>query len=146
MVVNKGSAGADQTLLTIVYVSAATRKMTDAELLALLKQAREVNASHGVTGLLLYNDGNFMQLLQGPAADVRNIYSAIESDARHHMVIPIVDETGLPREFADWSMAWGQLDARAWEALMSELSPDGSALSDGSVASLLKSFWKPGEP
>ncbi|MDQ5882224.1 MAG: hypothetical protein QG616_2056 [Pseudomonadota bacterium] len=138
------SSSADQEVLTIVYVSAATHPMSEDELAALLKQARENNASHGITGVLLYHDGNFMQLLQGPVSDVRNIYSAIESDPRHHMVIPIVNETGLPREFADWAMACGRLDARAWETLISKLSPDGSALSDGSAASILKSFWKPG--
>jgi hypothetical protein len=118
--------------------------MSEDELAALLKQARENNTHHGVTGVLLYHDGNFMQLLQGPVDHVRNIYSSIELDTRHHMVIPIVDETGLPREFADWAMACGRLDARSWEALMKQLSPDGSALSAGSVAGLLKSFWKPG--
>ncbi|MBK9447358.1 MAG: BLUF domain-containing protein [Betaproteobacteria bacterium] len=137
-------SSADQAVLTIVYVSAATHPMSEEGLAALLKQARENNASHGVTGVLLYHDGNFMQLLQGPADDVRNIYAAIESDPRHHMVTPIVDETGLPREFADWAMACGQIDTRTWETLMVKLSPDGSALSDGSAASVLKSFWKAG--
>lgn len=138
------SSSTDQEVLTIVYVSAATHPMSEDELAALLNQARENNASHGVTGVLLYHDGNFMQLLQGPVSDVRNIYSAIESDPRHHMVIPIVNETGLPREFADWAMACGRLDARTWETLISKLSPDGSALSDGSAASILKNFWKAG--
>lgn len=138
------ASSTDQSLLTIVYVSAATHPMSEDALAALLAQARENNARHGITGVLLYHDGNFMQLLQGPAGDVRTIYSAIECDPRHHMVIPIVDETGLPREFTDWAMACGQLDARRWAALMSELSPDGSALSDGSAASVLKSFWKEG--
>jgi hypothetical protein len=138
------SSSADQEVLTIVYVSAATHPMSEDELAVLLNQAREKNAMHGITGVLLYHDGNFMQLLQGPEGDVRAIYAAIESDPRHHMVIPIVDETGLPREFADWAMACGRLDARAWEALMKQLSPDGSALSDGSAASILKSFWKEG--
>jgi hypothetical protein len=138
------SSSADQEVLTIVYVSAATHPMSDDGLAALLKQARENNARYGVTGVLLYHDGNFMQLLQGPADDVRKIYSAIESDPRHHLVIPIVNETGLPREFADWAMACGQLDARTWESLISQLSPDGSALADGSAASILKTFWKPG--
>lgn len=134
----------DQDVLTIVYVSAATRQLSEEALAALLMQARANNARHGVTGVLLYNDGNFMQLLQGPEDAVRNIFAAIKADARHHMVISIVDETGLPREFADWSMACGRLDARTWEALMSQLSPDGSALSAGSVAGILKSFWKRG--
>ena len=138
------SSSADQEVLTIVYVSAATHPMSEDELAALLNQARENNASHGVTGVLLYHDGNFMQLLQGPVGGVRAIYLAIESDPRHHMVIPIVDETGLPREFAGWAMACGRLDARAWEALVSKLSPDSSALADGSAASILKNFWKAG--
>ena len=135
---------ADQEVLTIVYVSAATHPMSEDQLAALLEKARENNAKLGVTGVLLYHDGNFMQLLQGPVASVRKIYSAIESDPRHHMLIPIVEESGMPREFADWSMACGRIDARAWEALMLQLSPDGSALAPGSAASTLKAFWKAG--
>jgi hypothetical protein len=137
-------SSADQEVLTIIYVSAATHPMSQDELAVLLKQARENNARHGITGVLLYHDGNFMQMLQGPADGVRNIYAAIESDPRHHMVIPIISETGLPLEFADWAMACGRLDAHGWETLMSKLSPDGSALSDGSAASVLKTFWKAG--
>lgn len=137
-------SSADQEVLTIVYVSAATHPMSQDELAVLLKQAREKNARHGITGVLLYHDGNFMQMLQGAVTDVRTLYAAIEADPRHHLVIPVVDESGLPREFADWAMACGRLDARTWETLISKLSPDGSALSDGSAASILKNFWKAG--
>ena len=47
----------------IVYVSSATRPFQEAELQDLLLKARENNARLGVTGMLLYIGGNFMQLL-----------------------------------------------------------------------------------
>lgn len=137
----QNASSADRNVLTIVYVSAATRPMSEDELDALLTQAREKNARLGITGILLYHDGNFMQMLQGPQDAVRALYAAIEVDPRHHMVITLVDESGLPREFADWAMACGRLDAQEWKSLMSKLSPDGSALKDGSVASILRAFW-----
>lgn len=134
-------SSSEQNVLTIVYVSAATRPMSEDELEELLTQAREKNSRLGITGILLYHDGNFMQMLQGPQDAVRALYASIEVDPRHHMVIPLVVESGLPREFADWAMACGRLDAQEWKSLMSKLSPDGSALKDGSVASILRTFW-----
>jgi hypothetical protein len=49
----------------VVYASTALQAFTKPELQALLQEIRPKNAELGITGLLLYKDGNFMQVLEG---------------------------------------------------------------------------------
>ena len=57
----------------LVYASSALQPFTKPELQALLEQARQKNAKLGVTGMLLYKDGNFMQVLEGEKETVRKL-------------------------------------------------------------------------
>lgn len=132
----------DEPLLTILYVSAAKRLLSDEALAALLAAAREHNARHGITGLLLYSDGNFMQLLEGPATAVSALYGRIQQDARHHMVTTVLEESGLPREFSDWSMACRRVDAPTWLQLTHLVGAGGEGARLGIIKELLASFWK----
>ena len=72
----------------------------------ILHSARANNAALAVTGALLYNAGNFAQVLEGPLEAVGKIFEKIQRDLRHSEVIVI--ESGLTgeRQFADWSMAF----------------------------------------
>ena len=49
----------------LIYLSSATEMFTKEKLLALLEQSRPNNARLGITGILLYSNGNFMQTLEG---------------------------------------------------------------------------------
>jgi hypothetical protein len=94
-----------------VYVSAAVDPFSASELVHLLDTARRNNAALGVTGMLLYKDGNFMQVLEGDEATVRNVYAKIERDPRHRGLLTLLQGTTEERQFADWSMAFRDLDA-----------------------------------
>lgn len=131
-----------EELLSIVYVSAATRLMDDEELERLLQEARRNNLRLDVSGLLLYGDGNFMQLLEGPEAVVRELYARICRDPRHHMVTTVFDESGLAREFSDWSMAYRRVDAPTWLRLSHLARGDGQAAGNSMLKGLLASFWQ----
>ena len=100
-------------MLQLVYVSSAIELFSSHDLLALLEQSRAKNVRAGITGLLLYKDGNFMQLLEGPEAAVRELYAAIRRDARHHGIILLLEGTVEEREFPDWAMAFPDLTAPA---------------------------------
>jgi len=50
----------------LVYVSSATELFSDTQLENLLLRSRQNNSTLGITGMLLYKDGNFMQCLEGP--------------------------------------------------------------------------------
>jgi hypothetical protein len=55
----------DKKYFFLVYVSSAIYIFTQEELLILLDQCVELNKNNGITGMLLYKDGNFMQVLEG---------------------------------------------------------------------------------
>ncbi len=90
----------------IVYLSTATKLMSDAELMDVLRVSRGNNTRDEVTGLLLYQGGNFIQLLEGKADAVATVYARVEKDPRHHSVLRMLDGESTERLFPDWSMAF----------------------------------------
>jgi hypothetical protein len=89
----------------LTYVSSASRSFAPAELEAILATARVNNAAEGVTGLLLFHDGNFLQTLEGEEHAVRRIYARIERDPRHVGCIVLERRAVHSRLFDDWAMA-----------------------------------------
>ncbi len=94
----------------IAYVSSAVREFTRPQLLKLLERTMARNQRQGITGLLLYRGGNFMQVLEGEEAAVRTLYQTICQDPRHTGVITLFEEPIAEREFPNWSMAFPDLD------------------------------------
>lgn len=85
------------------------RHWTPEELLELLEFARRHNAAAGITGMLLYKDGNFIQALEGPEAAVRALYRRIQLDTRHRGILKLLDEPIAARRFEHWSMGFRHL-------------------------------------
>jgi hypothetical protein len=99
-----------------VYVSSATELFSRSELSDLLAQSRANNARSGITGMLLYKDGNFMQALEGEERAVRSLYDKIGRDRRHRGMITILEGPLVERQFPDWSMAFCDLNSPAVHA------------------------------
>lgn len=104
-------------MLSLVYISSSVSEFSEADLVALLKQSREKNARLDVTGLLLYRDGNFMQVLEGPDDAVRKLFETILADSRHRGVIKLLERQVKRRQFADWAMAFRNLNDPALRAI-----------------------------
>jgi hypothetical protein len=98
-------------LFQIVYVSTASEPFGRAELVKLLRQSVSRNLQAGITGMLLYKDGCFMQALEGEEESVKRLFSRISRDPRHHHVIPLIHEPIEQRHFPNSSMAFRDLDA-----------------------------------
>jgi hypothetical protein len=97
-------------LIRIVYVSHEVRPLSTADLDALLEVSRRNNARLEVTGMLLYHDGDFMQVLEGEEEAVREILRRIMADSRHSGIL-VLDDTPVPdREFAGWWMGFRRLE------------------------------------
>lgn len=94
----------------LIYVSVAREHFTSEALLLLLDQAQRFNTAHDITGMLLYKGGNFMQLLEGPEAEITPLYEKILMDPRHDYVTLIVYEPCAQRGFAQWSMGFQDMD------------------------------------
>lgn len=96
-------------LIQLIYVSSATRELSDPELDDILQVSVRRNAEAGLTGMLIYADGNFMQVLEGEEAAVRAAYARIERDPRHHHALVIDDSPVEQRDFPAWHMGFRRL-------------------------------------
>ena len=95
----------------LVYVSSAVRQFSPSELVDLLANCHENNATLGITGMLLYKDGNFMQVLEGDQEVVRPLYAKIGRDPRHRGLLTLLQGPLAERQFPDWSMGFRDLNA-----------------------------------
>ncbi|CAN5903367.1 hypothetical protein BH11GEM2_BH11GEM2_40640 [soil metagenome] len=91
------------------YASSATVAFPPEDLVELLRVSRANNERDGVTGLLLYRGGNFLQALEGPAEAVQRTVERIARDARHHSITVLLEIEAEERLFGDWNMAFEEL-------------------------------------
>ncbi len=93
-------------LRQVLYGSSAVRPMTQAEIDVILEQARRRNTETGITGILFYLDGNFLQLLEGEEPALSETFSRIRLDTRHRNLIKMLDGPIEQRSFAASPMAF----------------------------------------
>ena len=93
-------------LYCLIYRSYATPALREDDLPALLRAARRHNQQANLSGLLLYNDGQFLQVLEGPEPALSDLYARILTDARHEDVTTLAYSSVLKRAFPDWRMAY----------------------------------------
>lgn len=117
-------------LYQVVYISMVSGdEPTCAELRALLALSVRRNRALGVTGMLLYARGGFMQLLEGEEEAVKGLFDFVRRDDRHCRVTVLVQGPVMERTFADWAMAYRCLDGEAADeparddGLPAELAP-----------------------
>ena len=108
-------------LVRLLYASRAVTQMDQDALLGILRQSKANNPPVGVTGLLCYSDGIFIQALEGGRAAVNRLYLKIATDTRHSDVVLLSYEEIGERRFAGWAM--GQVNmARLNPALLLKYS------------------------
>jgi len=91
-------------LVRLLYASRAVPAVDHEELLSILRKSKTNNLALGVTGVLCFSEGTFMQVLEGGRNTVNKLYNRIASDARHHDVVLLHYEEIGERRFAGWSM------------------------------------------
>lgn len=100
------------TIFQLVYVSLAADSFSADDLLGLLRQSRENNERAEVSGMLLYKERRFLQVLEGDEASVRATFQRIHRDPRHHDITVLLENETEMRDFDDWSMAFQNLDQK----------------------------------
>jgi hypothetical protein len=134
-------------LTQLIYTSTAAREYDAQELRAILESSTRRNAQNGVTGLLMYSQGTFMQVLEGEDAAIDETMGRIGLDARHHSVFELSREPIGEREFSRWSMGFYSLDGE--EVLMSDehahqfdhgFNPEVLAAKEGMALQLMRSY------
>jgi len=98
-------------MLHLLYRSTAVRPFNATELNELLECSREGNLRHGVTGLLLYRDGTFLQLIEGPDRAVERLLDNIRRDRRHRDVQLVLGVSGTTPYFEGWAMGHVRVEA-----------------------------------
>ena len=97
-------------LVSLIYASSAVKRMSQEELLAILEKSRENNEKRNITGMLLYKDGNFLQVLEGEDTAVTDLYYAITKDERHTDLQLLLKREITKRTFSDWEMGFINLE------------------------------------
>lgn len=131
----------------MVYISAAAYLMGEEDLKEILEVSRTNNTGRDVTGLLLYHDGNFIQVLEGDKEVVRELYDKISIDNRHAYLHKMLEGTLNQRNFPDWSMGFKGLTSAEFRELNGYRELDREAYlapttgnKDHPVMTLIKSF------
>ena len=101
-------------IFELAYMSEARRPFSTMELSLLLRASRLRNARAGITGLLLYADRSFLQVLEGPRDVVTKTFAKIAGDERHRRVVHLFESEKQGRHFGDWSMSF--VDGRSGTA------------------------------
>lgn len=133
-------------MFQIVYVSTASWSMTANDLNEIVDISRANNRRLNVTGLLLYLDHCFLQILEGPKEAVLALFPAIEHDPRHKGIRVLVQREITQRLFNGWTMGFDRpTESKApeifqitHEAIENAVAPEKAA----EIAVLLRNFYR----
>lgn len=136
----------------LLYRSGQLYEFTAQDMIRLLLQSREHNGRCGISGMLLMRDGLFMQLLEGPAPAVEDLFERISADPRHCGVEVLSRIDRAAPLLARWRMGWAEApldedDAPTFAGLDSDVRALEVLEQAGAdpVAASLRAFLR-GEP
>lgn len=136
-------------LTSLTYFSAATVPFSRGDLLNLLDQSRERNAEVGITGMMLFHDAHFVQVLEGPDEHVRATFARICQDTRHRSIHVELEDSVEERMFPDWSMGFRDVadgsaeEIAGFSALFRQVREGEDSLGDQPTHHLLRAFSRP---
>lgn len=91
-------------LVRLLYVSRAVNPESQEAIQAILASARQHNLNNGITGILCYGGGVFVQAIEGGRSAVNRLYNHIIEDPRHKDVELLHYEEITERRFGGWTM------------------------------------------
>jgi len=91
-------------LVRLLYASRSAHPESSEVTEAILAQSRSHNPSMGITGILCYGGGIFLQALEGGRDQVSDLYGHIQKDPRHKDVVLLHYEEISERRFGGWTM------------------------------------------
>ncbi len=128
--------------IQLIYVSNSSHFNNEDDLLELLKVSRKNNAKLGITGMLLFHDGLFLQILEGPEAEVMALYEKIKLNPKHRACRILAKVEVKNREFGQWAMGYqkaeGSLALGFSQFMNNYLDYDASRMHSESYNLMLK--------
>jgi hypothetical protein len=91
-------------LVRLLYVSRAVDPDSPAATESILASSRAHNMHNGITGILCYGGGIFLQAIEGGRMQVNALYAQIVNDKRHRDVVLLDYQEVTERRFGGWSM------------------------------------------
>ena len=91
-------------MIQLIYNSSTTISAVDVE--EMLKVARAKNAIMGITGILLFDGSQFVQLIEGLDDRIHSLYESIQSDNRHYDIMTLFVGAIDRRDFGKFSMLY----------------------------------------
>jgi Sensors of blue-light using FAD len=106
-------------LVELSYLSEAVSDMSFLGLMRLLESARTFNQNNGITGILLYDNQQFGQIIEGERASVMKAWKRIQDDKRHHRIELLEIREIEERSFPEWLLRFygGETLTRDYPAL-----------------------------
>lgn len=106
-------------LVELSYLSEAVSDMSFLGLMRLLESARAFNQQNGISGILLYDNQQFGQIIEGERASVMKAWKRIQEDKRHHRIELLEIREISERSFPDWLLRFygGETLTRDYPAL-----------------------------
>lgn len=106
-------------LVELTYLSEAVSDMSFLGLMRILESARAYNQKNGITGILLYDNQQFGQVIEGERTSVMKAWRRIQEDKRHHRVELLEIREITERSFPDWLLRFygGETLTRDYPAL-----------------------------
>jgi hypothetical protein len=99
-----------ESLISLVYLSAAVFPFSPQDLAELLAKSRASNSALGITGMLLFKEGKFLQVLVGEREAVLTLYEKIAKDPRHQRLTTL-SEAAAARDFPESAMGFHDLNS-----------------------------------
>lgn len=96
-------------MIRVTYISQEAYPLSADALLSLLTQCHTNNPAKGLTGMLLFGNGTFLQSLEGDKAVVEPLIEKISRDPRHTAMKILQQESVTERQFAEWSMGFERI-------------------------------------
>ena len=132
-----GGPGQNGGMLSIVYSSNAAGDVTESDLAELLAVCRANNDRLGLTGMLLFRDRRFIQVLEGPDDVVKERMAVIEADERHTDIRILLKDTESDRQFPEWTMGYEAVTERMADDIPGYRSTFDDLADDGDDSTIL---------
>ncbi len=96
-------------LVFILYLSSSVKLLSQKDLRDLLDEIAKFNEKKQITGLLLYHQGNFVQIIEGTRDHIQSTFNKIKLDQRHRNVTKLIEREIDERLFPSWRMGFQQI-------------------------------------
>lgn len=97
-------------LYNLCYVSSAINTLSEEDLEHLFRVNKRNNTHLNISGILVYNNGNFLQILEGEKLRIQNLFRKICQDSRHNNIIKLIDTSIEERIFDDYELGFVTVD------------------------------------